>query len=205
MPRLACISAAVVALTLVLAGAARADADPASDVLYARNVFLPLSERVSPQLASKLYELTQAARAAGKPIRVAVIASPTDLGGVPSLFGDPKYYARFLGAELQFLYTGKLLVVMPQGAGLSKAGRLLADPAVVHAKIEPRADGLVRTAIKLVIELTGVEQGGEQTVLPASSSESGGWLVWLWVVIAAGATGALTAVGLVVVRRRLRT
>src|SRR5207302_1264602 len=98
------------------------------------------------------FDVTRRARRAGKPIKVAVIASPRDLGGVPSVFGNPTYYARFLGAELQFLYKGKLLIVMPQGAGLSEDGRLVAESAVVHAVIGSGADGLTRTAIELVQE-----------------------------------------------------
>jgi hypothetical protein len=44
------------AVALCLTGAAQADADPASDTLYVRDVFLPLSARVSPQLAQKLLD-----------------------------------------------------------------------------------------------------------------------------------------------------
>ena len=45
-------------------------------------------------------------------------------GRVPSLFGKPTDYARFLDAELQFVYSGRLLVVTPQGAALAAHGRL---------------------------------------------------------------------------------
>src|SRR5262249_49953284 len=39
------------------------------------------------------------------------IATRTDLGSVPSLFGKPKAYAQFLGEEIRSFYTGPLLVV----------------------------------------------------------------------------------------------
>lgn len=197
--RLGSVAIATLAAALCLSGAAQADADPASDTLYVRDVFLPLSARVSPQLARRLLDVTRAARTAGKPIKVALIASARDLGGVPSIFGKPTYYARFLGAELQFLYKGKLLIVMPQGAGLSEGGRLVAESAVVHAVIGTGADGLARTAIKLVQELAlGKSPGGQD----AGSGHSRA--IWPWVAIAIGAACALLTLGIVVVRRRPR-
>ena len=88
-------------------------------------------------------------------MRVALIAAPTDLGGVPVLFGRPPQYARFLGAELQFVYAGRVLVVMPQGAALAEHGRLVANADVVRADVGPGTDGLARTAIALVEKLSG--------------------------------------------------
>ena len=46
-----------------------------------------------------------------------MIGSRTDLGAVPQLFGKPGTYAKFLGAEIRTFYTGRLLIVMPQGIG----------------------------------------------------------------------------------------
>jgi hypothetical protein len=177
--RLGCLIALTAALAAGLATAAWADADPASDVLYTGDVFLPY-EPVSPAVAAELRSAVKNARAEGKPLKVAVIATKRDLGGVPTLFGNPLYYARFLGAELQFLYSGKLLVVMPQGAGLSERGKLLANPAILHARIEPGTDGLVRTATGLVRDLTST-RGSSQTVV--ASSHGGGSSSWIWIVV----------------------
>ena len=105
MVRLGCLIALVAALAAGVAAGARADADPASDMLYTGDVFLPY-EHVSPEVATELRSAVRDARGEGKPIKVAVIATKRDLGGVPTLFGNPLYYARFLGAELQFLYSG---------------------------------------------------------------------------------------------------
>jgi hypothetical protein len=187
-------SVALVAIVaLALAGVARADADPASDVLYTQSLFLPLSERVSPGIARELAAAIQAAQTAGKPIRVAVIASKSDLGGVPALYGRPRDYARFLGAELQFLYEGRLLVVMPQGTALSQRGRLVANAAVVHAVIEPGVDGLARSAITLVRELTGTS---------AAAGSTRGFPVWTSVVIGVSIVCVLLLSGFMLVRRR---
>jgi hypothetical protein len=198
----------VLAITLILAclavcGSARADADPASDVLYTDDVFLPFSTTVSPELARQLADATRAASAAGKPVRVALIAAPTDLGGIPSLFGKPTDYARFLGLELQFVYTGRVLIVMPQGAALSERGRLVANAAVVRAAVGSGGDGLARTAITLVRELTGTAPTPLHTKTIVASAERG-FPVWKSIVIAVAATFVLVLGGLVLVRRRAR-
>ena len=56
---------------------------------------------------------------AGLPIKVAIIGNKTDLGAVPQLWAKPQTYARFLGAELRFVYKDTLLIVMPQGFGIN--------------------------------------------------------------------------------------
>jgi hypothetical protein len=202
MARLGCVVAAMLVLGFALSGAARADADPASDYLYVTNVFLPLDTKVSPRLAGELRAATAAAAKAGKPIRVALIATPTDLGGVPSLFGKPTDYARFLDAELQFVYSGKLLVVMPQGAALAAHGRLQADESVLHATVEPGGDGLARTAITLVRELSGQAPRSVRDASTTSATASSGFPGWAWAVIALGAVCVALLAGFLVIRRR---
>jgi hypothetical protein len=196
--RRSCLVALVLALAAGLASGARADADPASDWLYVRDVFLPF-EGVSKAVGEELTAAARTAKDDGTPIKIAVIASRRDLGGVPSLFGKPLYYARFLGAELEFLYSGKLLVVMPQGAALSQRGRLIANPMVLRAEIEPGTDGLVRTATRLVRELSG--QGGSSG--QEDRSGDGGLSAWVWIVVALAGTAAVAAlVGFLLLRTR---
>ena len=59
------------------------------------------------------------ANKSGYAIRVALIGSAYDLGAVTSLWRKPRPYAKFLGAELQFIYKHRLLVVMPNGFGFN--------------------------------------------------------------------------------------
>jgi hypothetical protein len=205
MARLGCVVAAMLVLGFALPGAARADADPASDYLYTTNVFLPLDTKVSPRLARELRAATLAAARAGKPIRVALIATPTDLGGVPSLFGKPTDYARFLDAELQFVYSGRLLVVMPQGAALAAHGRLQADESVIQATVEPGGDGLARTAITLVRELSGRAPGSGGSRSSGSASSSPGIPAWVWAVIGVAAVCLVALAVLVILRKRRPT
>jgi hypothetical protein len=190
MPRLR-LPATLVLVSLVLPVVAHADADPASDTLYTGRVFLPLSATVSPRLARQLDAVTLEAERAGRPVRVALIASKTDLGGVPSLFGKPTTYARFLAGELQFVYPGKVLIVMPQGAALGDHARLVANRDVLDAQVEPGPDGLALTAIALVRKLAGVGR---------PSDEGSGISPWVWV--AAGvALFVLVGAGIALARR----
>ena len=214
MARLALV---LLAAALLGAGTARADADPASDTLYVGRVFLPLSARVSPELAQRLDADTYVADKAGKRIRVALIAARSDLGGVPSLFGKPNGYARFLAGELQFVYPGPVLVVMPQGAALAENARLVADRDVVNSKVGPGADGLARTAIELVEKLSGVRapegfkvpttttRSGEvptTPTVPVKPKSKGGVAEWASALIAVGAVGLLLVPAFVILRRR---
>ena len=97
---------------------ATADGDPASDVLLGENVFYPYSPPVSTSLQGTLNAETAAAARAHFPIKVALIASPTDLGVVPDLFDQPQKYADFLDQEISFQTKQPLLVVMPSGYGI---------------------------------------------------------------------------------------
>jgi hypothetical protein len=54
---------------------------------------------------------------AGYPLKVAIIATPNDLGLVPQIFGKPQYYAGYLGREIDFNKKNQLLAVMPAGYG----------------------------------------------------------------------------------------
>jgi hypothetical protein len=165
---------------------------------------------VSPAAAAKLRAAIARSYKAGRPIKVALIAGRTDLGGVPQLFGNPVYYARFLDAELQFLYSGRTLVVMPQGAGLAQHGRAIADKAVVAAKPGPGADGLAETAAQLVDEIASgkpVAPSGDTVTVAAGSSshsKSGGFPVGLVTGVAIFAVFVLIAVAGVILAKRRR-
>lgn len=106
-----------VLLLAVFPGAARANGDPASDVLYLQDTYLPY-QAPSEATAADLHAAVLEANNAGYRTKVAVIAAPEDLGLVASLFGQPQVYARFLGFEIRSFFTGHLLVVMPQGFGV---------------------------------------------------------------------------------------
>jgi len=109
------------ALVLAVTPSAFADGDPASDVLLVKNVFVPYPAP-SAAASNELAAAVRSAYARGYRVKVAVIASETDLGSIPSLFNRPNDYAKFLGQELQLYYIGPLLIVMPNGYA-SKTGK----------------------------------------------------------------------------------
>jgi hypothetical protein len=126
----ACGVLAVVLMALaaaVAAPAARADGDPASDVLLYQHAFFPYAAP-SADAKAELLGAVAAAKRAGYTVRVAVIQSKQDLGADPELFAQPQLYAKFLDAELRSTrYLGGLIVVMPQGFGVAAGGTLSAD------------------------------------------------------------------------------
>ena len=133
--------------------AALADGDPASDVLLSQDVFFPYTQ-ISPQLERQLYATSAQARRSGYPIKVALIASPADLGVVPALFGKPQAYARFLSAELAGVVRVPVLVVMPAGVGLAVQGQGRGQAGL--AQIKPSgvgADALASAAMTAIPRL----------------------------------------------------
>ena len=168
---------------------ARADGDPASDVLAAQSLFIPQDAGISAAQQSQLAGLLEEGRRAGERIRVAIIASPTDLGSVTALWNQPQNYARFLGQELSLTYRGTLLVVMPNGYGLAGVG----TRAPALTRLATPGAGLGEGALTAVQRLAA--GSGHTLVLPdatASSAGSGGSVAIPWLVFAIGA--ALIAV-----------
>ena len=145
---------AACAACLAAPQAAQADADPASDILPTVNVFYPYQPKVADDLKADLNGATAAAKKAGYPIKVAIIATAADLGGVPQLFNKPTQYAGYLGREISFNQKSQpLLVVMPAGLGTFQAGPK-ASGAIAGVEVEDGADGLARTALEGVSKLS---------------------------------------------------
>ena len=161
-----------VLVALAAPATARADGDPASDYLYSGWVFLPYETRVPAADAAQLRAVVTEARRAGYPIKVAIIGSKYDLGAVGSLWQQPRRYARFLGAELVFLYKGRLLIVMPNGFGLSKGGKAIPveERALGALQVGSGGAGLARGATAAVRTLAA--QAGHPVRVPAAGTEA---------------------------------
>ncbi len=156
MPRRSLAAAILAGVLLALTcSAARADGDPASDTLIFQNVFLPYPtppKEITKPLAAAVSDVY----AKSYRVKVAVIASPQDLGAVPSLFDKPVEYAQFLGTELGLYYIGPLLIVMPAGYGIYDGGRTVVAEETVLAKLPlpaPTGDALVQAAAGAVRKL----------------------------------------------------
>jgi hypothetical protein len=163
---------------------ARADGDPCSDFLLVQSLCVPLN-RPSQAHIDQLQKTIDAAKKKGYEVRVAVIASPQDMGAVPQFFGKPQPYATFLDAELQGGYTGRLLVVMAAGYGVRSHSRADKQMEAAIKGLAPPADstpdGLMTagvTAVRRLAAKAGVHvpliplaQSGPP---PASTSGGGG-------------------------------
>lgn len=160
-----------VAAGVLVTAPAHADADPASDVLYTQSVFYSFAQLPSDGARKRLDDVVATAAKAGYPIRVALIAKPTDLGGVGALWAKPREYARFLGLELTFYYKGSLLVVMPQGLGYYRHGKTpdAGYAALRGVQVQTGENGLADTAVTGVARLA-VAAGHRIDVPPKTSS-----------------------------------
>jgi len=162
------LAAATLAAATIAACArsARADGDPASDVLYSEQLFLPYDVSFPPRLQAQLRQLLAAGARTGYPIRVAVVATAYDLGSIGELWRKPQLYARFLGTELSLVYHGRLLIVMPNGFGLYRGGSPVAleRRSLDTVTIAPGGAGLARAAIIAVRQLAAA--AGHPLTLP---------------------------------------
>jgi hypothetical protein len=160
--------AAIAIIALALAAGAAADGDPASDLLLQQNTFFPLP-LPGADAQKGLTQAVAAAYAAGFRVKVAVIGSQSDLGAIPSLFGKPADYAKFLGTELSLVYVGPLLIVMPAGYGIYDGGRSTAAEQAVLSRLSvggASVDALTRSAAAAVGELLRAGALRSKDILP---------------------------------------
>ena len=176
---------------LAAAPAARADGDPASDVLYTQNVFLPYAEGVPDALAAELTNQVLKANKSGYRIKVAVIASRGDLGLVQGLWLKPKLYGPFLGRELRFLFRETLVIVMPNGFGVYHDEKSVApeERLLAGVKIGSGAKGLTESM------LTGVQRLAAAAGHPLPAPASGGSQLLDRFLIGGGALVVLIVLG----------
>jgi hypothetical protein len=154
------------------AGPALGDADPASDVLYTGTIFYSYDQLPSDAAQQRLNEAVAAATTAGYPIRVALIARLSDLGGITALWGKPRQYARFLGIELSYYYKDSLLVVMPAGLGYHHQGKSskAAYTALRSIPVRSGTDGQADAAVRAIVRLAA--DAGHPIDVPAKGSGS---------------------------------
>jgi hypothetical protein len=190
------------ALALVIALAAwpcraRADGDPASDVLTETPVYVPADAGIPAVKQAQLLGLVRGAMRRGYPLRVALIARRSDLGSIGALWSKPNFYSGFLGTELSLVFHGTLLVVMPDGYGVDVIGE--PDSA---AKTQAAAEPLIHlgppgggggaaltdsaiTAVQRITSAAGIHLHVPSATVTAAES-SGGVDVLAWAGLAAG-------------------
>ena len=184
------------------------DADPASDFLPIRDSYLPYRGATTDQ--RQLERLLRVARARGHPFKVAVIATPADLGAVTSLFNRPQPYAKFLYQEIAGFLNGPaatLVVVMPAGVGVqghdAAAGRKAAaairpDPNVAPARL---TDTAIATVENVAAAAGHPLPHIKLSTPPAPAAPAPGQGVLVWLAVAGAVLGGT---GLVLTGRALR-
>ena len=201
--RLGIVLLVVAAACAVAVDQAHANGDPASDVLPFTTVFLSIKSPSTSPAGRDLLAVTQAAAKKKRPIRVAVITAPTDLGLIQSLWRKPQTYAEFLGKELfQFgRYNGTLVVAMPNGYGVYGPDAAKGKRALTRLP-KPNTNDLERlgedaaNAVRAVAVANGY-------VLPASSNSGSGTPAWLIIAGVVGGAALVAVVAFVALRRWL--
>jgi len=195
--------ASLLAVALFAAGGAplaRADGDPASDYLINNQVFLT-SESVAVSPADQqLLALVRTANQDGFAIRVALISTDYDLGSITALWRKPRVYADFLGIELSAAYSGRLLVVMPNGFGVNwpSHSTSAAYGSLAGIPVSGGANGVALAAQTAVRRLAAADGVTLETAQPSSGAP---WLI-IGIVAAAVLLAVLAFVGLPRARRR---
>jgi hypothetical protein len=188
---------------------ARADGDPASDVLLGQYVFTGYGS-ISPQVQDELDSVTASASRAGYPVRIALIAGKGDLGSVPQEFGHPAPYAYFLDYEISTAVSGVVLVVMPKGFGVASGGRPQPKLTALLSAIPigPGTSGLGIAAVAATEKLAAAaghplasDAASEAVPLTASGASISQALEILLIL---AVLAALAVAGAVVARRRRR-
>lgn len=124
-PRFIAVAVATVTgVGAALPAAASAHGNPVTEVLATDIISLPQNVAVDGEIAKRLRGVLTAARLKGQNFRVAVIASPADLGNEPNFWNFPEetatYVSRDLASHGLVTRSGKpepVLVVMPDGVG----------------------------------------------------------------------------------------
>ena len=170
------LATAVLLAALALPCAAQADGDPASDVLLLQDAYTPYQPAVPKPVSDALNSTLKQLRKAGYPLKVAIIASKTDLGAVPQFLGRAQPYAGFLESEIAFNKPKPLLVVMESGYGTAAIKPDIASAVTKLSKPKSNsADDLGRAAIDGAIAI-GQAAGHPvpKPSLPAGASGGGG-------------------------------
>jgi LPXTG-motif cell wall-anchored protein len=201
--RVARIALAVLVCGLLAPAGAVADGDPASDTLLGQNVFYPYAPPTATSVQRTLNAETAATKRAGFPIKVALIAAPTDLGVIPSLFGKPQQYAKFLDQEISFLGKQHLLVVMSDGygtQGFARPAKLAA--AGLKTPAGKTSTDLAQAAVVAVARLAAASGHPIKGVPGVSGTSTGGGSSTTPILIGLVGAVVVVAAGLFVLRRR---
>ncbi len=136
------------------APAAFAHGDPSSPSLEQDVLYPAVGDRPAQETELRLLGLLYAARDAGFPIKVALVANEQDLVDDPSMLQRPQDYAEFVVAQLGLSPAGLALVLVITPAGYGLAGPAVAADGRTHPVTRPEA-------ARVISSLPAVGTGGE--------------------------------------------
>jgi hypothetical protein len=189
----------LLAAAAVMPGTARADGDPASDVLLQQDAYYPYTpNQVSAPVKRAMDGMLRQVRAKGFGMKVALISAGADLGAYPRLLGAPQQYADLLTREISLGSTPpRVLVVLPTGLGGNNLGER-AGKALSGVGLPEGSDGdaLARTAMRAIGALATANR--TPVAVPAIATQkgagNGGGGVPSWLVFAVPFVVVLLAV-----------
>ena len=183
---------ATVTVSVAAPAAALADGDPASDVLATQPTFVPADAGIATSEQARLQALAAAAQRGGAPVRVAIVATRSDLGSVTALWRQPQAYARFLAIELSQVARGALLVVMPGGYGVARlSASATVAPSALAGLPAPAPGAALATAAQRAVQrlagAAGVRIAPATTRVAPSAPAPSGLPAAAWTALAVGA------------------
>jgi hypothetical protein len=164
-------------------------------VLVNMTLFNPIDSGIPFSTVDRLKGVLALSAKAGFPIRVAMINSATDLGTATAFWGQPPgKYAHYLWYELQNLYDGQILVVMPNGFGLwgPPHGRYAVSEAEMNVRALAPGHGVslaaaAMSAVPLLADAAGHNiPGADDVQVVAHPSDAAGTPVVAWLALALG-------------------
>jgi hypothetical protein len=157
------------------APAARADGDPASDVLAKQTVFYGSELDLKSQPAAQLPALLKEAKAKqAHETRVAILTVPEDLGDIQDLWEDQLNYGPLLGSEVAYVYRGRLLIVMPSGYAMFHIGHSSVREQKVLDKLPaPAAPADMLPGAMKAVQAVAASEGVKLTI-PDVAARPGG-------------------------------
>jgi hypothetical protein len=207
--RVARLVCAALALSLAAgaggASAQVAETDPASDVLFLRDVYYPFNPPVPRDQQQQLDTVVRQLRDQGVPMKVALISGSSDLGSAIDYLGKPGAYNAYLTRNLD---DGRdKIVVTVMHDGIAESGATEAQARALASVRPPKAGGgeaLTRAALLAVTRLA--EAGGQTVRVPTRATSgddlgSGGGSGAAWLAFAPLLVGIALAAVLIVKRR----
>jgi hypothetical protein len=201
------LATAALALSLAVAAPRAAaqvgETDPASDVLFLRDVYYPFKPPVPEEQQAQLDAVVRELRRQGVPMKIALISGPSDLGRFTEYLGRPAAYNAYLARNLGGARGRIVMTVMHDGMAQLGANPVQAEAL---ATVDPPKGGggpaLTRAALLMVTRMAEATQLTVRVPTRAGGDAPGGGSGSAWLALIPLLLGAVLA-AILLARRRL--